>query len=238
MLGTIINIITVLVGGTLGLFFGARFPERMSQTIVAGLGLFTLAIGARLSLDSENVILVLFSLLVGGVLGELMNIEDRLEQFGAWLQKRFAARAEGDSALFVRGFLTASLVFCIGPMAILGSIQDGLSGNYELLAIKAVLDGFASIVFASTLGIGVLFSALVVLLYQGGISLLAQQAQTLLSDAMITEMSAVGGILLLGVAVSSLLEIKKIRVGNFLPALAIAPLIVAVMNALGLNLTP
>ncbi|MCL4258865.1 MAG: DUF554 domain-containing protein [Anaerolineales bacterium] len=238
MLGTIINIITVLVGGTLGLFFGARFPERMSQTIVAGLGLFTLAIGARLSLDSENVILVLFSLLVGGVLGEWMNIEDRLEKFGAWLQKRFAARAEGGSALFVRGFLTASLVFCIGPMAILGSIQDGLSGNYELLAIKAVLDGFASIVFASTLGIGVLFSALVVLLYQGGISLLAQQAQTLLSDAMITEMSAVGGILLLGVAVSSLLEIKKIRVGNFLPALAIAPLIVAVMNALGLNLTP
>ncbi|QYK50886.1 MAG: DUF554 domain-containing protein [Anaerolineales bacterium] len=238
MLGTIINIITVLVGGTLGLFFGARFPERMSQTIVAGLGLFTLAIGARLSLDSENVILVLFSLLVGGVLGELMNIEDRLEQFGAWLQKRFAAKAEGGSALFVRGFLTASLVFCIGPMAILGSIQDGLSGNYELLAIKAVLDGFASIVFASTLGIGVLFSALVVLLYQGGISLLAQQAQTLLSDAMITEMSAVGGILLLGVAVSSLLEIKKIRVGNFLPALAIAPLIVAVMNALGLSLAP
>lgn len=238
MLGTIINIITVLVGGTLGLLFGARFPERMSQTIVAGLGLFTLAIGARLSLGSENVILVLVSLLVGGVLGELMALEDRLEHFGAWLQNRFAANAKGGSALFVRGFLTASLVFCIGPMAILGSIQDGLSGNYELLAIKAVLDGFASIVFASTLGVGVLFSALVVLLYQGGISLLAQQAQTLLSEAMIAEMSAVGGILLLGVAVSSLLEIKKIRVGNFLPALAIAPLIVAIMTALGLSLTP
>lgn len=238
MLGTIINIITVLVGGTLGLFFGARFPERMSQTIVAGLGLFTLAIGARLSFDSENVILVLLSLLMGGVLGEWMNIEDRLEHFGAWLQKRFASKAQGGSAQFVRGFLTASLVFCIGPMAILGSIQDGLSGDYELLAIKAVLDGFASVVFASTLGIGVLFSVLVVLIYQGGISLLAQQAQTVLSDAMITEMSAVGGILLLGVAVSSLLEIKRIRVGNFLPALAIAPLIVAAMNALGLSLTP
>ncbi|UYN88943.1 MAG: DUF554 domain-containing protein [Anaerolineales bacterium] len=238
MLGTIINIVTVLIGGTLGLFFGARFPERMSQTIVAGLGLFTLSIGARLSLESENVILVLVSLLVGGVLGELLALEDRLENFGAWLQQRFAANAEGGSAMFVRGFLTASLVFCIGPMAILGSIQDGLSGNYELLAIKAVLDGFASIVFASTLGIGVLFSALVVLFYQGGISLLAQQAQTLLSDAMITEMSAVGGILLLGVAVSSLLEIKKIRVGNFLPALLIAPLIVAIMTALGLSTAP
>ncbi len=238
MLGTIINAVTVLVGGTLGLLFGARFPERMSQTIVAGLGLFTLAIGARLSFDSENVILVLVSLLVGGVLGELIALEDRLEHLGAWLQKRFAAKAKGGSGMFVRGFLTASLVFCIGPMTILGSIQDGLTGDYELLAIKAVLDGFASIVFASTLGIGVLFSVLVILVYQGGISLLAQQAQTVLSDAMITEMSAVGGILLLGVAVSSLLEIKKIRVGNFLPALAIAPLLVAVLGALGWSLTP
>ncbi|MBX3046906.1 MAG: DUF554 domain-containing protein [Anaerolineales bacterium] len=239
MLGTIINIATVLIGGTLGLFFGARFPERMSQTIVAGLGLFTLFIGARLSFESSNAILVLLSLLVGGVLGEWLNIEDRLEQFGAWLQKRFAASTKGGSGKFVRGFLTASLVFCIGPMTILGSIQDGLTGDYELLAIKAVLDGFAGMVFASTLGIGVLFSTLVILIYQGGISLLAQQAQAFLTEpAMIAEMTAVGGILLLGVAISSLLEIKKIRVGNFLPALLIAPLLVAIMQALGWNTVP
>lgn len=246
MFGTILNIITVLVGGALGMLFGARFPERMHQTIVAGLGLFTLAIGARLSLESNNSILVVVCLLIGGVLGEWMNLEDRLEGLGAWLQTRFAANAAGGSGQFVRGFLTASLVFCIGPMAILGSIQDGLSGDYELLAIKSILDGFASMVFASTLGIGVLFSALVVLVYQGGISLLADalarpigpEAQPLLTNNMITEMSAVGGILLLGVAISSLLEIKKIRVGNFLPALFIAPLVVALLDMLGLSLVP
>jgi len=238
MVGTLLNVITVLIGGTLGLLFGTRFPERMRHTIVAGLGLFTLAIGARLSFESSNSILILLSLLIGGVLGEWMNIEDRLEHMGAWLQKRFAANAKGGSGLFVRGFLTASLVFCIGPMTILGSIQDGLSGDYELLAIKAVLDGFGGMVFASTLGVGVLFSALVVLGYQGGLSLLAQQAQNLLSEAMITEMSAVGGILLLGVAVSSLLEIKKIRVGNFLPALLIAPLLVALLDRLGVGPIP
>lgn len=238
MFGTLLNTATVLVGGTLGLFFGARFPERMRQTVVAGLGLFTLAIGLRLSLDSNNAIIVLLSLLVGGVLGEWLDIEERLERMGAWLQKRFARRAKGGSARFVRGFLTASLVFCIGPMTILGSIQDGLSGDYRLLAIKSVLDGFAGMVFASTLGVGVLFSVLVILGYQGGISLLAQQAQALFTDAMVAEMSAVGGVLLLGIGISSLLEIKKIRVGNFLPALLIAPLIVAVVHALGWSLTP
>lgn len=238
MIGTLLNIATVLLGGTLGLAFGARFPERMSQTIVAGLGLFTLALGTRMSLDSNNSILMLVSLLLGGVLGEWLALEDRLEHLGGWLQSRFAANAKGGSARFVRGFLTASLVFCVGPMTILGSIQDGLTGDYRLLAIKAVLDGFGGMVFASTLGVGVLFSTLVILVFQGGISLLAQQVQTLFTDGMIAELSAVGGVLLLGVAISSLLEIKKIRVANFLPALLIAPLIVALLDALGWNLTP
>lgn len=237
------NIATVLVGGTLGLFFGSRLPERVRQTVVAGLGLFTLAIGVRLFADSNNAIVVLLSLLLGGVLGEWLDVEDKLERMGAWLQKRFAAwaksgPAKGGSARFVRGFLTASLVFCIGPMTILGSIQDGLTGDYELLAIKSVLDGFAGMVFASTLGVGVLFATLVILVFQGGISLLAQQAQAAFSPAMIAELSAVGGVLLLGIGISSLLEIKKIRVGNFLPALAIAPLIVALVTALGWSLTP
>jgi len=138
----------------------------------------------------------------------------------------------------VRGFLTASLVFCIGPLTILGSIQDGLSGDYQLLAIKSILDGFAAMVFASTLGVGVLFSTLVILIYQGGLSLLAQQTQALFSEAIVTELSAVGGVLLLGIAVSNLLEIKPIRVGNFLPALLIAPLLVAALTALGFSQLP
>jgi uncharacterized membrane protein YqgA involved in biofilm formation len=238
--GTIINILTVLVGGTLGLIFGARLPERVRQTVIAGLGLFTAAIGIQMFLKTENPIIVLGSLLVGGLLGEWWGIEGGLRRFGAFLEKRFTRQnAAGEAApgetnqqgsRFIRGFLTASLVFCVGPMTILGSIQDGLAGDYSLLAIKSVLDGFAALAFASTLGLGVLFSTLVILIYQGGISLLAAQAQALVSPAMMAEMTAVGGVLLLGISVSSLLELRPIRVGNFLPALIIAPIIVALLN--------
>jgi len=238
--GTIINILTVLVGGILGLIFGARLPERVRQTVIAGLGLFTAAIGMQMFLKTENPIIVLGSLLVGGLLGEWWGIEAGLRRFGAFLEKRFTRQnAAGESSpgeanhqgsRFIRGFLTASLVFCVGPMTILGSIQDGLAGDYSLLAIKSVLDGFAALAFASTLGLGVLFSTLVILIYQGGISLLAAQAQALVSPAMMAEMTAVGGVLLLGISVSNLLELKPIRVGNFLPALIIAPIIVALLN--------
>jgi uncharacterized membrane protein YqgA involved in biofilm formation len=236
MTGTFLNIITVLIGGLVGLAFGARLPETMRKTVVAGLGLFTLAMGASMFAGTQNPIVVLVALLFGGVLGEWWQIEAGLERLGAWLQERFASRAEGGSARFVRGFLTASLVFCIGPMTILGSIQDGLTGDYQLLAIKSVLDGFAGMVFASTLGVGVLFSTLVILVFQGGISLLAAQAQALFTDAMIAELSATGGVLLIGIAVSSLLELRQIRLGNFLPALFLAPVLVYIIAALGLQL--
>lgn len=236
MTGTLLNISTVLAGGLIGLLFGARLPERIRQTIVAGLGLFTGAIGIQMFFKTENVIIVLGSLLVGGLLGEWWRIEDGLRNLGAFLERRFAGGSEIDAqgSRFVRGFLTASLVFCVGPMTILGSIQDGLSGDYSLLAIKAVLDGFAALAFASSLGVGVLFSSLVILVYQGGLSLLAAQAQAIISPAMMNEMTAVGGIMLVGIAVSSLLEIKPIRVGNFLPGLLVAPLIVALLAALKL----
>lgn len=235
MTGTILNAFTVLIGGLLGLVFGARLPESMRRTVVAGLGLFTVAIGLQMFLSTQNAILVLVSLLLGGVLGEWWAIEARLEKLGARLQARFAADAQGGSARFVRGFLTASLVFCVGPLTILGSIQDGLTGDYSLLAIKSTLDGFAALVFASTLGVGVLFSILVVLGFQGGISLLASQVQAVFTEPMIAEMTAVGGILLIGIAVSSLLELKPIRVGNFLPALFIAPVIAGLLPVLGLG---
>lgn len=234
MLGTFINVITILVGGTLGLLFGSRLPERLHQTVVAGLGLFTGAMGLQMFLKTENPMIVLGALLLGGVLGEWARIEDRLRSLGGFLEQRFTRpQAEelpnSQGSRFVRGFLAASLLFCIGPMAILGSIQDGLTGNFELLAIKSVLDGFASLAFASSLGVGVLFSSLIILLYQGGLSLLAAQAQALISPLMMSEMTATGGVLLIGIAVSSLLEIKPIRVGSFLPALVVAPLIVAII---------
>jgi uncharacterized membrane protein YqgA involved in biofilm formation len=233
MTGTIINMATVLVGGMIGLLVGSRFPERVRQTIIAGLGLFTAAIGIQMFLNTENPIVVLGSLLLGGLLGEWWRIEDGLRGLGAFFERRFLANPENvQGSRFIRGFLTASLVFCVGPMTILGSIQDGLTGDYSLLAIKSVLDGFAALAFASSLGVGVLFSIPVILVYQGGISILAAQAQAITTPAMMNEMTAAGGILLVGIAISSLLEIKPIRVGNFLPALFIAPLIVALLAAL------
>jgi uncharacterized membrane protein YqgA involved in biofilm formation len=236
MTGTIINVIAILIGGALGLIFGARVPERVRHTVVAGLGLFVAALALKMFFDTRNSIIVLGSLLVGGLLGEWWRIEDGLRNLGDFLEKRFTRNtetaADGQDSRFVRGFLTASLLFCIGPIAILGSVQDGLTGDYQLLAIKSVLDGFASLAFASTLGVGVLFSIIPILIYQGGISLLAAQMQALMTEPMIAEMTATGGVLLLGIAISSLLEIKPIRVGNFLPALFIAPLVVAVLAML------
>ena len=236
MIGTFLNIATVLLGGTLGLLFGSRVPERIRQTVVAGLGLFTAAIGLQMFIKTQNPIVALGSLLIGGLLGEWWRIEDGLKGVGAFLEQRFTRNSNhAESNRFARGFLTASLVFCVGPMTILGSIQDGLTGDYQLLAIKSVLDGFAALAFASSLGVGVLFSTLIILIYQGGLTLLAAQVQTFVTDPMMAEMTAAGGVILMGIAISSLLEIKPIRVGNFLPALAVAPLIVAILNTLGLT---
>lgn len=231
MTGTFLNIATVLIGGAIGLFFGARIPERFKSTVIAGMGLFTAAMGLQMFLETENPLIVLGALIVGILLGEWMRIEDRLRVLGENLEKRFAS--SGDSNNFVRGFLTASLLFCVGPMTILGSIQDGLTGDYRLLAIKSTLDFFSALAFSSTLGVGVLFSALVILVFQGGISLLAGGLNAIITTPMLNELTATGGVLLLGLAVSSLLEIKPIRVGNFLPALAVAPLIVWVLGLLG-----
>ncbi len=239
MTGTLINVATILIGGTLGLLFGARVPERLKATVVAGMGLFTFAIGVQMFLKTENSLIVLGALLIGALLGEWWKIEDRLQSLGQILEARFAKSdstnigGEVTSNKFVRGFLTASLLFCVGPLAILGSIQDGLTGNYNLLAVKSVLDGFASLAFASTLGVGVMFSSLMILIYQGGISLLAAQLNVIVTQSMMNELTATGGVILMGLALSSLLEIKKIRAGNFLPALVIAPLIVWVLSLFG-----
>jgi uncharacterized protein len=236
MTGTFINVAAVLVGGAFGLLFGARLPERVRQTVISGLGLFVAAIGVQMAIKMKQPLIVLGGLLIGGILGEWWRIEDGLRWLGAWLESRFTSGSSNEkSSRFIRGFLTASLVYCIGPLAILGSIQDGLTGDYSLLAIKSVLDGFASLAFASSLGVGVLFSSLVILVYQGSLSLLAAQAQAVITPAMTNEMTAVGGILLVGIAISSLLEIKPIRVGNFLPALVVVPLIVAILAAFGIN---
>ena len=241
MTGTLINFAAILIGGCLGLLFGGRLSERLKTTVIAGMGLFTAVTGIKMFLDTQNSLVVLGALVIGALLGEWWKIEDGLQRLGELLEKRFG-RTENAAGLaspsrdfapsrdFVRGFMTASLLFCIGPIAILGSIQAGLTGDINLLVIKSVLDGFASMAFASSLGVGVLFSAAMVLLYQGAITLLAAQLNALVTKPMMAELTATGGVLLLGIAISSLLEIKKIRVGNFLPALVIAPLIVWIVS--------
>jgi uncharacterized membrane protein YqgA involved in biofilm formation len=242
MTGTLLNIATVLLGGSLGLLLGGRLPERLKATVTAGMGLFTAAIGIQMFLKTQNPLIILGSLILGALLGEWWRIEDGLRGLGTIFERRLlkggstTLPTDGTTALasggsrFARGFLTASLIFCVGPMTILGSIQDGLTGNYNTLAIKSVLDGFTALAFASTLGVGVLFSVVVILVYQGGISLLAAQLSQIVNPAMMNEMTAVGGVILLGLAISSMLEIKPIRVGNFLPALVFAPLIVWIVS--------
>jgi uncharacterized protein len=235
MIGTLINAGAVLVGGVLGWLLGKQLPDRMKQTVVTGLGLFTLCYGIQMFLKTQNPLIVLGGILLGGFIGEWLRIEDGLENLGSWIEKQFrrmkgSEQNELESSLFVRAFITASLVFCVGPMTILGSIQDGLTGDTNLLIVKSVLDGFGALAFASSLGVGVLFSIFVILFYQGGLSLLAAQAQSIITSEMMVEMTAVGGLILIGIALSSLLEIKKIRVGSFLPALIVTPLIVVIVG--------
>ena len=232
MTGTLINTITVLLGGTLGSLLGDRLPDRVRLIVIQGVGLVTLVVGTDMALGTGNILIVLGSILMGGILGEWWRLEDRLDSAGQWLEER-AARVpfltRGD---FTRGFVTASLVFCVGPMTILGSIQDGLTGDYHLLAIKSVLDGFAGLAFAATMGMGVTFAAVSVLLYQGALTLGASLFQNILTDAMVTEMTAAGGVIILGIGLM-LLEIKRVKVANFLPALAIAPLLVTLWERWG-----
>ena len=233
MTGAFINVAAILIGGMIGIIFGARIPERVKETVVAGMGLFTAAMGLQMFLKTQNSLVVLGALVIGTLLGEWLGIENRLHALGQFLEQRFARDDTPDASnRFIRGFLTASLLYCIGPLAIVGSINDGLTGDYSLIAIKSTLDGFASIAFASSLGIGVLFSAVPVFIVQGGISLTAMQLGHFMSisaaasDPKVLELTATGGIILLGLSFSRLLELKPIRVGNMLPALIVAPLIV------------
>jgi uncharacterized membrane protein YqgA involved in biofilm formation len=238
--GTLINVVSVLVGTALGTLLGDRLPERVRETVMHALGLVTLAVGIDGALAAfrpplseltrASVLLVLASVLVGGVIGELIGIEGWLNRSGDALKRRFAGEHE-HQARFTEGFVVASLVFCVGPLAILGSIQDGLSGDFELLAIKSLLDGFAALAFASALGWGVGFSVIPVFLYQGTITIAASGLSDALTPEVVAGLTAAGGILILGISLR-LLELKQVRVGNLLPALVLAPFAVAIAQAL------
>jgi len=238
LIGTLLNIATVLLGGGLGTLLGDRLPQPIRETVMHGVGLVTLVVGMQLTLETQNILIVLLSVVIGGILGEWWRISAGLDRASEWLRERVARRlGERRMGRFSEGFITASLVFCVGPMTILGSIQDGLSGDFSLLSIKSVLDGFTAMALGSSLGVGVLFSIVTLLLYQGGLTLLAGVADQLLTQPMIAEMTATGGVLILAIGLL-LLDIRQIRVANLLPALVIAPAIVAALTALGIPLAP
>ena len=257
--GTLLNIVTVAVGTLLGVLIGDRLPERMRDTAMAVLGLVTLVLGIQRASATHNILLTLVSVLLGGFVGEALRIDVALDQLGkrieALVRRRHAPIEATPRASVATAFVTASLIFCVGPITVVGSIQDGLTGNYQLIAVKSLLDMIASLTLASTLGWGVGLSTLTILIVQGGISVLARlggesavglvaertvrAGETLLplGSTMLDEMTAAGGILMLGIALL-LLDLKRIRVANLLPAVAIAPLLVVLLHWLNWPVAP
>ncbi len=257
--GTLLNVMTVAIGSMIGLLVGNRLSARIQESVVTGLGLVTLFVGMSNAGETGNIIIPLLSIAIGVILGELLGLDRALEDLAGWLQKRFAGTTDSpdeedadpepdgmtdptgmtDRERFITGFVTASLVFCIGPLTFVGSIQDGmgLPIGFEQLAIKSVLDFFAAMAFAASFGIGVSFSVLTVLVLQGGLALLGSIAGDFMTAPMIAEMTSTGGIILLGLSLT-LLDIKRPRITNFLPALLIAPLIVAIAAIIGINIYP
>jgi uncharacterized protein len=221
--GTLLNAATVLVGGVIGTVLGDRLPERLRENVVRGVGLFTLAMGAKFAIDTSNLLYMLGSILLGGVLGSVWGVDRRLNGLGDTLQRRFA---RGGSSTVAEAFVTASIVFCVGPLTFLGSIQNGLAGDASLLSVKSVLDGFTAIALSATLGWGVLLTIPLILVYQGCLAVGASLFSGLLSDLQLREMSAVGGLLIIGVGLK-LLAIRDVKVADFLPAIVVAPLVVA-----------
>lgn len=217
MEGTIINAVAIVAGGLLGLSLGGRFPAAMVENIMHGVSLVVLLVGLQMGLRTENAIVVLLSLVLGGIMGEYLRLEDRFNQLSRRVEERYARGGEGE---FTRGFVAASLLYCVGPMAITGAFQNGLLGDYSILLTKSFLDGISAVALAAGLGYGVAFSALPVFLYQGALALGAIWLKPLLSPAVVNEMTATGGVLIIGIGLS-MLEIKKLRVANFLPALAV-----------------
>lgn len=235
MTGTLINVGAVLVGTLIGSLAGGRLPERVHQRVLFGLGMVTLVLGIDNALawreePKRLILVVMFSVLLGGIVGEALRIEDRLQRLGDRLQERFARRDGGHSTVS-EAFFTATLLFCVGPLTVLGSINDGLRGDIELLTTKSLLDGFASIALAAALGPGVALAALSVLVIQGGISLGAGLFEDILVGEPLQALTSAGGVLIIGISLK-LLDIKDVRVGNYLPALLFAPPLAALAQAL------
>lgn len=222
--GTIINVITVIIGSGLGLLLRNRLSDVYKSIILQGVGILTLVIGMQMALKTENILLLLISVILGGISGQLLKLEEQIDSFADQVKNKFARK---DDAFFSEGFITASIIFCVGPMTILGSINDGLRGDINLLAIKSVLDGFTALALTTTFGIGVIFSVFTIIIIQGGITFSAVLIDQFFNEMMINEMTAAGGVLIVGIGFI-LLDIKRVKVATFLPALVFAPILVIV----------
>lgn len=222
-LGTIINTVTVLGGGMLGLIIGDKIPDRIRVIIVQVIGLTTLAIGLRDVIDTANIVFPLVGMVLGGIVGELLRIEDRLVGIGEFLRRKFAKNSS--ESTFVNGFVTATLLFCVGPLTILGAIEDASGRTPQLYIIKGTLDGFMTIIFAALYGVGAIFSAVSVFVVQGSLTVFGTSLDALLTDRMRLELFSAGGLAVIAIGIN-LLEIKKIRLGSLLPGLVITPILV------------
>ncbi|SHJ32047.1 DUF554 domain-containing protein [Desulfofundulus thermosubterraneus] len=226
MVGTLINAAAICAGALLGTLLKKGIPQRVGDTVIQGLGLAVILIGAQMALQTKNPLIVIGSLALGGVVGAGLDIEGRLESLGKRIEARFGRPGESGMAY---AFVTASLIFCVGAMAVMGAIEDGLTGNPRTLIAKAMLDGIAAAIFASTMGIGVLFSAIPVFLYQGAITLAARVAGAGLSPWVVAELTATGGLLIVAIGFN-MIKSARIKVGNLLPAIFIAAIITAVIE--------
>ncbi len=228
VLGTIVNSLAIIAGGLIGLLLKGGIPEKYSRIMMQAIGLAVILIGIKTALNTDDILLVIVSMAVGSALGELVRIEERLEDLGNWLGSFFSE--EGGS--IAKGFVMTSLLYCVGAMAIVGALESGLTGNHQTLFAKSLLDFIGSIFFASTLGIGVLFAAVPVFIYQGFITLAASALKPFLIPAVVDQMSAVGGLLILSIGLN-LLDIKKLKIGNMLPAIFLPLLYHVILTLLG-----
>ena len=231
MLGTLVNVIAIICGSLLGLLFRKGIPDNYKEIIMSGIGLSVILIGVKSALSSDQLLIVIFSVIIGAAIGEFLRIEARLEALGTYFERGLASKSS-DTGSFARGFVTTSLVFCVGSMAIVGALESGLTGNHQTLFAKSILDGVTSLIFASSLGVGVLFSSIPVLLYQGAITLTAVFMKNFLVAETISQMTSVGGLLILAIGLN-LLGITKIRVGNLIPGIFLPLLYFALRSLIG-----
>lgn len=235
MLGTLVNAAAIIVGGAIGLLLKKGLPKKMADTLMKGLGLCTLYIGISGCLEGENTLVLIVSMVLGTILGEVVDLDDKINRLGNFLEWKFggkksdAAEVPGQKVSLAEGFVTSSLLFCVGAMAIVGSLQSGLTGNHDTLFAKSLLDFVAAIIFASSLGVGVLLSAGLLFLYQGSITLLAQFIEPFLTDPVIAEMNCVGNVIIIGLAMN-MLGITKLKVMNFVPAILLPILLCPVFS--------